>query len=88
MHKNKKGLVIFSAVLILLIIISLIYLTTGNYDSKDLAKAYMVSDKNTTVLIEDGIEFIPAVPNGTGIILYQGAKVDVSAYSVEAKCSC
>jgi hypothetical protein len=60
-------------------------LATGNYDSKDLAKAFMVSDKNTTVLIDDGIKFIPAVPNGTGIILYQGAKVDISAYSVEAK---
>lgn len=85
MNKNKKGLVIFFAVIVLVIIVSLIYLVTGNYDSKDLAKAFMVSDKNTTVLIEDGIKFIPVVPNGTGIILYQGAKVDVSAYSVEAK---
>jgi len=45
----------------------------------------MVSDKNTTVVIENGIRFIPSKPNGTGAILYQGTKVDVSAYSVEAK---
>ena len=85
MKKTKKiflGLAIF---LILLIGISLIYLSTGTYNSKDLAKAHMVSDKKATVVIDNGIEFIPSAPNGTGIILYQGAKVDVSAYSVEAK---
>jgi len=85
MKKVKKGLIIFSIVLVVLIVVSLIYLGTGNYDSKDLAKAHMISDKNTTVIIENGIEFIPTKPNGTGVILYQGAKVDVSAYSVEAK---
>ena len=85
MKKVKKGLIIFSAVIVLLIVASLIYLGTGNYDSKDLAKAHMISGKNTTVVIENGIEFMPSKPNGTGIILYQGAKVDVSAYSVEAK---
>ena len=85
MTKVKKGLVIFSIVLVLLIVASLIYLITGNYNSKDLAKAHMISDKNTTVIIKNGIRFIPSNPNGTGIVLYQGAKVDVSAYSVEAK---
>ena len=85
MTKVKKGLIIFSIVLVLLIVASLIYLITGNYNSKDLAKAHMISDKNTTVIIKNGISFIPSNPNGTGIVLYQGAKVDVSAYSVEAK---
>jgi len=85
MSKAKKGLIIFAAVLVLLIGASLIYLGTGNYDSKDLAKAYMVSDENAIVVMENGISFIPAKPNGTGVILYQGAKVDVTAYSVEAK---
>jgi hypothetical protein len=80
-----KNLIIFSIVFVLLIIISLIYLGTGNYDSKDLAKIHMVSDENTAVIIENGIKFIPSKPNGTGVILYQGAKVDVTAYSVEAK---
>lgn len=85
MKKAKKGLIIFSAVLLVLIVVGLIYLSTGNYDSKDLAKAHMISDKNTTVIIENGIKFVSSNPNGIGIILYQGAKVDVSAYSVEAK---
>ena len=85
MKKTKKGLIIFSIILVLLIAASLIYLATGNYNSKDLAKAYMISDKNAVVIIENGIRFIPSKPNGTGVILYQGAKVDVSAYSVEAK---
>ena len=85
MKKAKKVLIIFSAVLVVLVVVSLIYLGTGNYDSKDLAKTYMISDKNTTVFFENGIEFIPSKPNSIGIILYQGAKVDVSAYSVEAK---
>ena len=85
MKKAKKGLIIFSIVFAVLIVTSLVYLSTGNYDSKDLAKAHMVSDKKTTVIIKNGIEFIPSKPNGTGVILYQGGKVDVSAYSVEAK---
>ena len=85
MKKTKKILIIFSAILIFIIGISLIYLGTGTYDSKELAKAHMISDKNVTVIIDSGIEFIPTVSNGTGVILYQGAKVDVSAYSVEAK---
>ena len=85
MKKAKKSLIIFSAVLVVLIVVSLIYLGTGNYDSKDLAKAHMISDKNTTVIIENGVKFVSLNPNGIGIILYQGAKVDVSAYSVEAK---
>ena len=85
MKKSKKILIVFSAILVLLIGISMIYLSTGTYDSKDLAKAHMISDKNVTVIIDKGIKFIPAIPNGTGVILYQGAKVDVSAYSVEAK---
>jgi hypothetical protein len=85
MKKSKKILIIFSIILVLLIGISIIYLSTGTYDSKELAKAHMVSDKNVTVIIDNGIEFIPTLPNGTGVILYQGAKVDVSAYSVEAK---
>jgi dienelactone hydrolase len=85
MKKVKKGLIIFSIVLVLLIVASLIYLSTGNYKSKDLAKAHMISDKNTTVIIENGIKFIPSKPNETGVILYQGAKVDISAYSIEAK---
>jgi hypothetical protein len=85
MKKSKKILIIFSIILVLLIGISIIYLSTGTYDSKELAKAHMVSDKNVTVIIDNGIEFIPILPNGTGVILYQGAKVDVSAYSVEAK---
>jgi len=83
--KVKKGLIIFSVILVLLIITSLIYLRTGNYNAKVLGKAHMVSDKNTTVIFKNGIEFIPSKPNGNGIILYQGAKVDISAYSVEAK---
>lgn len=85
MKKVKKGLIIFSIILVLLIVASLIYLSTGNYNEKDLAKAHMISDKNTTVIVEDGIKFTPSKPNGIGIILYQGAKVDVAAYSVEAK---
>lgn len=85
MKKSKKFLIIISAILILISGISLIYLSTGTYGPKDLARAYMVSDKNVTVIIDKGVEFIPSIPNGTGVILYQGAKVDVSAYSVEAK---
>ena len=85
MKKLKKSLMIFSIVFVLLIIAGLIYLATGNYESKDLAKIHMVSDENTTVIMEDGIKFIPSRPNGAGVILYQGAKVDVTAYSVEAK---
>lgn len=85
MKKRKKIFIVFSIVLVALISISLIYLSTGTYDSKDLAKANMVSDKNVTVVMDNGINFVPSMPNGTGIILYQGAKVDVSAYSVEAK---
>ena len=85
MKKAKKVLIIFSIVIALIIIAAAIYLSTGNYESKDLAKANMTSDKNTTVIIENGIRFIPLKPNGTGVILYQGAKVDVSAYSIEAK---
>jgi len=85
MKKLKKSLMIFSIVFVLLIISGLIYLATGNYESKDLAKIHMVSDENTTVIMEDGIKFIPSRPNGAGVILYQGAKVDVTAYSVEAK---
>jgi hypothetical protein len=85
MKKAKKILIVFAIVIVLLIGISIIYLSTGTYDSKELAKAYMISDKSVTVIIDKGIEFIPSLPNGTGVILYQGAKVDVSAYSVEAK---
>jgi hypothetical protein len=85
MKKLKKSLIIFFIVFVLLMFISLIYLATGNYDSKDMAKAYMVSDENTTVIIEDDIKFIPSRPNSTGVIFYQGAKVDAAAYSVEAK---
>jgi hypothetical protein len=85
MKKSKKILIVFSIVLVLLIGISIIYLSTGTYDSKELAKAHMISDKSVTVIIDNGIKFIPTAPNGTGVILYQGAKVDVSAYSVEAK---
>jgi len=85
MKKLKKSLMIFSIVFVLLIIAGLIYLATGNYESKDLAKIHMVSDENTTVIMEDGIKFIPSRPKGAGVILYQGAKVDVTAYSVEAK---
>ena len=85
MKKAKKILIVFAIVIVLLIGVSIIYLSTGTYDSKELAKAYMVSDKSVTVIIDKGIEFIPSLPNGTGVILYQGAKVDVSAYSVEAK---
>jgi hypothetical protein len=85
MKKSKKILIVLSVVLVLLTGISMIYLSTGTYESKDLARAHMISDKNVTVVIDKGIEFIPSIPNGTGVILYQGAKVDVSAYSVEAK---
>jgi len=85
MKKLKKSLMIFSIVFVLLIIAGLIYLATGNYESKDLAKIHMVSDENTTVIMEDGIKLIPSRPKGAGVILYQGAKVDVTAYSVEAK---
>ena len=85
MKKAKKILIVFAIVIVLLIGISIIYLSTGTYDSKELAKAYMISDKSVTVIIDKGIEFIPSLPNGIGVILYQGAKVDVSAYSVEAK---
>lgn len=85
MNKIKKSLIIFSAVLVILAAAGLIYLSTGNYDSKDLAKSYMVPDENTGVMIEDGISFVPSRPNGTGVIIYQGAKVDASAYSVEAR---
>ena len=85
MKKSIKILIVFSIVLVLVIGFGLIYLSTGTYDSKDLAKTYMISDENVSVIIDNGIEFIPSAPNGTGIIIYQGAKVDVSAYSVEAK---
>ncbi len=85
MKRTKKILIIFSAILIFIIGISLIYLGTGTYGPKDLARAHMVSDKNVTVVINKGVVFIPSIPNGTGVIIYQGAKVDVSAYSVEAK---
>ncbi len=63
----------------------MVYLFTGTYAAKDLAKAYMVSDKNVTVLIDDGISFIPSIPNRTGVIIYQGAKVETLAYSIEAR---
>lgn len=85
MKRVFKGLIIFAAVVAVLIIASLAYLGTGNYVAQDLAKSYMVSDEKTSVIIDNGIDFIPTKPNRTGIIFYQGGKVDVSAYSVEAK---
>lgn len=85
MKKTKKITLVTSIVVFALIVLSFIYLATGNYEAQNLAKNYMVSDKNVTVLEDKGINFIPVDPNGTGVILYQGAKVEVGAYSVEAK---
>ncbi|MEI7615751.1 MAG: hypothetical protein WCJ54_03470, partial [Actinomycetota bacterium] len=61
MKKRKKIFIVFSIVLVALISISLIYLSTGTYDSKDLAKANMVSDKNVTVVMDNGINFVPSM---------------------------
>jgi hypothetical protein len=69
MKKSKKILIVFSIVLVLLIGVSIIYLSTGTYDSKELAKAHMISDKSVTVIIDNGVKFIPTVPNGTGVYL-------------------
>lgn len=63
----------------------MVYLSTGNYDSQNLAQSHMISDENVTIKSERSLEFIPSNPNKVGVILYQGAKVDVAAYSVEAK---
>jgi len=85
MKKSKKIILIFSIVMSVIVIFSFIYLSTGNYDAQDLAKEYMVSNDKATVINTNGIQFMPVESNGIGIILYQGAKVEVSAYSVEAK---
>ncbi len=85
MKKNKKIVITIMIVIALITVASLIYLSTGTYSAQDLAKSYMVSNENVKVFNDKGIKFIPVISNGTGVILYQGAKVEVSAYSVEAR---
>ena len=85
MGKNKKIVIIAIIIITLVTVATLIYLSAGNYESQDLAKSYMISNEKVTVFNDKGMKFVPVVSNGTGVILYQGAKVEVSAYSVEAK---
>lgn len=85
MKRSKKITITIIVVIFIITVAALIYLSTGNYTAQDLAKSYMFSDENVTVLDDNGINFIPSAPNGIGVILYQGAKVETSAYSVEGR---
>ncbi|PYZ93878.1 alpha/beta hydrolase [Salipaludibacillus keqinensis] len=48
------------------------------YEASD--ELYNILDKEDIVR-EDGVRFLPDSPNGTGIIIYPGAKVEPEAYS-------
>ena len=80
----KKNITII-IVIALITTASLIYLSTGNYGPQNLVKTHMISDENVTVLNDRGMKFVPVDSNGIGVILYQGAKVEASAYGVEAR---
>ncbi len=77
--RKKRIIIIITAVVLVLIAVSFVYLLTGQYKAQDRAKEILQSADNLEIV--DNLYILsPDVETTTAIIFYPGAKVETVAY--------